>query len=98
MDLDIYPEAVIEKDFHMTGNVSNAGCKLHLETGNTAGFVMIPRIQEYFGINPLVQTVTFNLQYATKVLAFPKQKFLYLNSPRTDYQSGVITITPKSQL
>ena len=53
----------------MTGNVSNAGCKLHLETGNTAGFVMIPRIQEYFGINPLVQTVTFNLHYATKVLA-----------------------------
>ena len=33
MDLDISPEAVIEKDFHMPGNVSNAGCKLHLETG-----------------------------------------------------------------
>ena len=36
---------------------------------NTAGIVMIPRIQEYFGTNPLVQTVTSNLHYATEVLA-----------------------------
>ena len=31
-------------------------------------------------------------------LSFQKQKFLYLNSQPIDSQSGVITITPKSQL
>ena len=31
-------------------------------------------------------------------LSFQKQKFLYLNSEPTDSHSGVMTITPKSQL
>ena len=31
-------------------------------------------------------------------LSFQKQKFLSLNSQPTDSQSGVITITPQSQL
>ena len=31
-------------------------------------------------------------------LSFPKEQFQYLNSQPTGSQSGVITITPKSQL
>ena len=40
----------------------------------------------------------FKIRLIRRGISFQKQKFLYLNSQPTDSQSGVITITPKSQL
>ena len=40
----------------------------------------------------------FKIRLIRQGLSFQKQKFLYLNLQPTDSQSGVITITPKSQL
>ena len=39
----------------------------------------------------------FKIRLIRLGLSFQKQKFLYLNSKPADSQSGVITITPKSQ-
>ena len=40
----------------------------------------------------------FKIRLIRLGLSFQKQKFLYLNSQPSDSQSGVLTITPESQL
>ena len=40
----------------------------------------------------------FKIRLIKLGISFQKQKFLYMNSQPTDFQSGVITITLKSQL
>ena len=40
----------------------------------------------------------FKIRLIKLGISFQKQKFLYLNSQPIDSQSGIITITPKSQM